>query len=202
MHSGGGSKPLIIGVLALQGGNLEHAALLDRLGLPNLQVTAIRSAGELEGLDGIILPGGESTAQGLLLEHFGMVEPLRQLIRDGLPVWGTCAGMILLAKGVEGQAVSVLDCMDITVRRNWYGSQLESFITEIAMEGIPGDLAEAVFIRAPGVVSTGVDVEVLASVLGQPVACRQRNMIVTAFHPELTEDTRFHRFFIDHVLSL
>lgn len=103
---------------------------------------------------------------------------------------------------MEDQADPMLACMDITVRRNWYGSQLESFISEITMEGITGGSAEVVFIRAPGVVSTGKDVEVLASVQGHPVACRQRNMIVTAFHPELTEDTRFHRFFVDHVLSL
>ncbi|NQT58253.1 MAG: pyridoxal 5'-phosphate synthase glutaminase subunit PdxT [Bacteroidetes bacterium] len=192
---------MTIGVLALQGGISEHEAMLSRLELPNLQVTAVRSAGELSGLDGIILPGGESTAQGLLLKRFGMVEPLRQLIGEGLPVWGTCAGMILLAKEVENQTAPVLACMDICVRRNWYGSQQESFVTEIATEGIPGGFAEEIFIRAPGIVSAAKDVEILASVQGHPVACRQRNMIVTAFHPELTEDTRFHQFFIDHVLS-
>lgn len=186
-----------IGVLALQGAFVEHEAMLRRLGAQTWQV---RLPHDLEGLDGLIIPGGESTSIGYLAQRRGLLEPLREFARSGRPIWGTCAGMILLAKeivdGIPGQPT--LGLMDITVRRNAFGRQVNSFETDLQVPAL-GDLPfPAVFIRAPVIERVGSGVEVLASLEdGAPVAVRQGNLLATAFHPELTSDTRFHRYFLD-----
>jgi pyridoxal 5'-phosphate synthase pdxT subunit len=188
-----------IGILALQGGIAEHSDALKALGIGDLRILQVRTAADAETLDGLILPGGESTVQLLLLEKTGLLEILRQKIGTGLPVWGTCAGMILLAQQVEGYAAPAIGCMDMSVKRNMYGSQLESFIHPADFSGIAGGPIDAVFIRAPGVVSCGAGVEVLARVKGVPIAVREKHMLATAFHPELTGDTRVHQYYIDMV---
>jgi 5'-phosphate synthase pdxT subunit len=151
---------------------------------------------DLSDLDGIVLPGGESTTMGRLLEIFELLEPLRSLLRQGLPAFGTCAGLILLAaEVVDGRpGQQLLGGLDITVRRNAFGSQVESFETDLAVADV-GDV-HGVFIRAPWVERAGPDVEVLATVDGHPVAVRQKGLLGTSFHPELTGDTRLHELFV------
>ncbi|MCS7281788.1 MAG: pyridoxal 5'-phosphate synthase glutaminase subunit PdxT [Anaerolineae bacterium] len=185
-----------IGVLALQGAFLEHEAMLRRLGVQTRQVRLPR---DLEGLDGLIIPGGESTSIGYLAERRGLLEPLREFALSGRPVWGTCAGMILLAReivdGIPGQPV--LGLMDITVRRNAFGRQVNSFETDLEVPTLGDPPFPAVFIRAPVIERVGPEVEVLARLEeGSPVAVRQGNLLATAFHPELTTDARFHRYFL------
>ncbi len=185
-----------IGVLALQGAFVEHEAMLRRIGAQTWQVRLPR---DLEGLDGLILPGGESTSIGFLAERRGLLEPLQEFARSGRPVWGTCAGMILLAKeivdGVPGQPI--LGLMDITVRRNAFGRQVNSFETDLEVPVLGDPPFPAVFIRAPVIERVGPEVEVLARLEdGAPVAVRQGNLLATAFHPELTADPRFHRYFL------
>ncbi|MGQ9521914.1 MAG: pyridoxal 5'-phosphate synthase glutaminase subunit PdxT [Anaerolineae bacterium] len=185
-----------IGVLALQGAFIEHKNVLNRLGV---QPVEVRLPEHLEGLNGLIIPGGESTTMGLLAQKWGLLEPLRAFARSGRPVWGTCAGMILLAKeivdGVPGQPI--LGLMDITVRRNAFGRQVDSFEADLEIP-VLGDLPfHAVFIRAPVIERVGASVDVLASLDdGTAVAVRQGNLLATAFHPELTSDDRFHRYFV------
>ncbi|MGQ9466860.1 MAG: pyridoxal 5'-phosphate synthase glutaminase subunit PdxT [Anaerolineae bacterium] len=185
-----------IGVLALQGAFIEHKNVLNRLGV---QPVEVRLPEHLEGLNGLIIPGGESTTMGLLAQKWGLLEPLRAFARSGRPVWGTCAGMILLAKeivdGVPGQPI--LGLMDITVRRNAFGRQVDSFEADLEIP-VLGDLPfHAVFIRAPVIERVGASVDVLASLDdGTAVAVRQGNLLATAFHPELTPDDRFHRYFM------
>ncbi|WP_160677332.1 pyridoxal 5'-phosphate synthase glutaminase subunit PdxT [Clostridium sp. C8-1-8] len=182
-----------IGVLALQGGVAEHINHLIKL---NCEAVEVRKKEELEGLDGIILPGGESTTIGKLLRKIGIYDTLRHKILEGLPVWGTCAGMILLAKDIDNDNVSHLATMDITVRRNAYGSQIDSFLAEEAIEGISSEKIPLVFIRAPFITSVGDKVEILAKIEDKVVAARQENMLVTSFHPELTDNLEFHRYFV------
>ncbi|MGQ9803322.1 MAG: pyridoxal 5'-phosphate synthase glutaminase subunit PdxT [Anaerolineae bacterium] len=185
-----------IGVLALQGAFIEHKNVLNRLGV---QPVEVRLPEHLEGLNGLIIPGGESTTMGLLAQKWGLLEPLRAFARSGRPGWGTCAGMILLAKeivdGVPGQPI--LGLMDITVRRNAFGRQVDSFEADLEIP-VLGDLPfHAVFIRAPVIERVGASVDVLASLDdGTAVAVRQGNLLATAFHPELTPDDRFHRYFM------
>lgn len=187
---------LRIGVLALQGAFIEHKNVLNRLGV---QPVEVRLPEHLEGLNGLIIPGGESTTMGLLAQKWGLLEPLRAFARSGRPVWGTCAGMILLAKeiveGVPGQPI--LGLMDITVRRNAFGRQVDSFEADLEIP-VLGDLPfHAVFIRAPVIERVGASVDVLASLDdGTAVAVRQGTLLATAFHPELTPDDRFHRYFM------
>lgn len=186
-----------IGVLALQGAFWEHEAMLRRLGVQTRQV---RLPQDLEGLDGLIIPGGESTSIGYLAERRGLLEPLREFALSGRPVWGTCAGMILLAReivdGIPGQPA--LGLMDITVRRNAFGRQVNSFETDLEVPALGEVPFPAVFIRAPVIERVGLEVEVLARLEdGAPVAVRQGNLLATAFHPELTSDTRFHRYFLE-----
>src|SRR3990170_222411 len=189
-----------IGVLALQGDFVEHEAALRRLGVETREV---RRPGELTGLDGLILPGGESTTFGRLMLDFGLYEPLKDVIVQGLPVWGTCAGMIVLAQGAANLPYPTFGALDISVRRNAYGRQLDSFETDIAVPALGSHPFHAVFIRAPVVSDVGPGVEVLARLAaedgGSVVALRQGNVLATAFHPELTADTRFHRYFLDMV---
>jgi 5'-phosphate synthase pdxT subunit len=175
-----------VGVLALQGGFEAHAKALRAVGADPREV---RTAEDLEGLDAIVIPGGESTTITLGLQRESLTEPLLEFVRSGKPVLGTCAGMIMLDRDHLG-------VLDIGVRRNAFGRQLASFETELTFEGAP---LQAVFIRAPWVEEVGPEVEVLAEVDGHPVAVRQGNILAVAFHPELTEERRFHEWLVDRV---
>ena len=194
-----------IGVLALQGDFIEHEAALRRLGVRAHQV---RQPQDLMGIDGLILPGGESTTFCRLMQDFGLYGPLRALVKGGVPVWGTCAGMIVLAQRAAGLDFPTLDALDISVRRNAYGRQVDSFEADLEVPTLGDAPLHAVFIRAPVVESVGPGVEVLASLPqdgpegGSPVALRQGHIMATAFHPELTNDPRFHHYFLDLVQSL
>jgi 5'-phosphate synthase pdxT subunit len=188
------------GILALQGGFVEHEQALRRLSVETMQV---RLPEQLRGLDGLIIPGGESTTIRKLARAYGLVEPLRHLAMDGMPVWGTCAGMILLAKDI-GQEQPLIGVMDIVVERNAFGRQVDSFevdlavseLDEVSTEAERGRPFRAVFIRAPAIQSVGSGVQPLACLSdGTIVAARQGKLLVTAFHPELSEDLRFHRYF-------
>lgn len=197
-----------IGVLALQGDVREHIAILEASGA---QAVPVRRPRELEGLAGIVVPGGESTTIDKLLRAFGLFEPLRAAIADGLPAFGSCAGMILLAERITGGIVDqqTLGGLDVTVRRNAFGRQVDSFETDLVVEGVPHsavDPVHAVFIRAPWVEEVGPRVQVLARVEGGPaagriVAVRERDVLATSFHPELTGDQRLHRLFVSIVES-
>lgn len=183
-----------IGILGFQGAFVEHELHIERLGH---EAVDVRYPGQLEELDGIILPGGESTTIGKLLIRTGMMEPLRQKIENGLPVWGTCAGMILLAKELEDDPMKHLAVMNIKVRRNAYGTQIDSFDTDILIPAVNSEPTPLVFIRAPYVTKVGAGVDVLCEIQGHVVAAREKNMLATSFHPELTNDSSFHRYFID-----
>jgi len=188
----------IVGVLALQGAFIEHVHKLRALGV---EAREVRLPADLEGLDALIIPGGESTAIGKLIDRFALREPILRLAAAGKPIWGTCAGMILLAKDVDPDTRArdqpLLALMDVVVRRNAFGSQLDSFETTLDIPALGDDPLPVVFIRAPVVSSIGPEVEVLARLPdGRPVAIRQGNLIATAFHPELTGDTRFHAWFV------
>jgi 5'-phosphate synthase pdxT subunit len=172
----------LVGVLALQGDFEAHAKLLARLGAESREV---RVRADLDGLDGLVIPGGESTVMTLGIEREGLAEPLRALARAGTPVLGTCAGMIMLDR-------EHLDLLDIRARRNAFGRQLHSFETDLEFEGIAGGRVRGVFIRAPWVDDYGAEVEILAAVDGHPVAVRQGNVAAVAFHPELSGETRLH----------
>ncbi|WP_400209356.1 pyridoxal 5'-phosphate synthase glutaminase subunit PdxT [Methanomethylophilus alvi] len=186
-----------VAILALQGAFIEHEHVLDRLGVDRFE---IRQRSDLERpFDALIIPGGESTVIGKLLKDLGILSPLRDRIEKGLPVFGTCAGLIVLSKNVIGGMPS-LATMDITVKRNAYGRQLGSFYTEDGFDGI-GKIPMT-FIRAPYIDSVGKDVEVLSEVDGRIVAARQGKQLVTAFHPELTEDLSVHRYFLEEVAGL
>lgn len=180
-----------IGVLALQGAFIEHEKMLSELGIDSLEIRQRRDF-ERE-FDGLILPGGESTVQGKLLRELDLFRPLQERIQNGLPVWGTCAGLLLLARKIVNDERVHLATMDVNAVRNAYGRQLGSFETEAVFEGI--GRIPMTFIRAPYIASVGGEVEVLAEVAGKIVAARQKNQLVTAFHPELTGDLRVHRYF-------
>ena len=182
-----------VGVLALQGDVREHLAALTSAGA---QAVPVRRPGDLDGLDGIVLPGGESTTMGRLLEVFELLDPLRARLADGLPAYGTCAGLVLLADEVlDGRPDQpLLGGLDVTVRRNAFGSQVDSFEADLDVTGVGA--VHGVFIRAPWVERAGPLVEVLASVDGHPVAVRQGRLMATSFHPELTGDDRLHREFV------
>lgn len=185
-----------IGVVALQGAFIEHEALLAQAGAEPVEV---RLAQDLEGLDGLIIPGGESTSIGKVARRWGLLEPLRAFAHSGKPVWGTCAGMILMAKEVTGRGVDQpgLELMDVTVRRNAFGRQVESFEAELDVPAL-GLPIHAIFIRAPLIERVGEGVEPLARLEdGTVVAARQGNLLATSFHPELTGDDRFHRYFVE-----
>lgn len=186
-----------VGVLALQGDVAEHASALADCGA---HVVEVRSPGHLAGLDGLVLPGGESTTMSMLLERAGLFEPLAKRLADGMPALGTCAGMILLAADVlDGRPDQrSFAALDIAVRRNAFGRQVQSFEAGLDVAGFSaGGPFDAVFIRAPAVERVGPTVEVLASVDGRPVLCRQGRVLAAAFHPELSEDLRLHRLFLD-----
>jgi 5'-phosphate synthase pdxT subunit len=181
-------------VLALQGDFIEHIHVLQRMGV---DVQEVRKLEQLEGLDGLIIPGGESTAIVKLMDIYGWREGLRKAIDDGLAVWGTCAGMIVIARELADPYPRPLGLLDIKVARNWFGRQVDSFEEELDFTGLTGGRFRAVFIRAPVVKSVGRGVEVLARVSGGPaVAVRKGRLMATAFHPELTADDRVHRYFV------
>jgi len=184
-----------VAVLALQGAFIEHERMLCKLGCQPMEIRQL--ANWQQPHDALVLPGGESTTMLKLLTDLGLLEPVRREIAGGLPVLGTCAGLILLAKHVEGEAFSRISTMDITVRRNAYGRQLGSFHTEAHFKGI--GKVPMTFIRAPYIESVGPGVEVLAETGGHIVAARQRNQLVTAFHPELDSDTRIYQMFVDGI---
>jgi 5'-phosphate synthase pdxT subunit len=183
-----------VGVLAFQGSFGEHLKMLGKIS--NIEPVQVKNRNDLDSIDGLILPGGESTTMGKLLRDFDMLEPMRARIQRGLPVWGTCAGMILLAKNIAGGEPAHLGVMDITVRRNAYGGQLESFTGEISIPEVSPKPLPAVFIRAPWIEAVCVDIKKLAQKDGKIIAARQGKMLVTSFHPELTDDTSFHEYFV------
>ncbi|OBK10873.1 pyridoxal 5'-phosphate synthase glutaminase subunit PdxT [Mycobacterium asiaticum] len=189
-----------VGVLALQGDTREHLAALRAAGA---EASTVRRRSELDAVDGLVIPGGESTAMSHLLLDFDLLEPLRARLADGLPAYGACAGMILLASeildaGADGRAALPLGGIDMTVRRNAFGRQVDSFEGDIPFEGLDSNV-RAVFIRAPWVERVGDDVQVLARAAGHIVAVRQGAVLATAFHPEVTGDHRVHQLFVDMV---
>lgn len=192
---------LKIGVLALQGAFIEHIGMLRRLGVEAVEV---RKPEQLADLDGLIIPGGESTTMGLVAERWGLVEPLRAWVKAGKPIWGTCAGMILLAERAVGQKQGgqpLLGGLDVTVNRNYFGRQVDSFETDLDVPLWADAPFHAIFIRAPAIIAVGPTVEPLAQVTtptGETViaAARQQYLLATAFHPELTTDPRWHAFFV------
>ena len=175
-----------VGILALQGGFAAHAKIVRRLGA---EAREVRAPGDLEGLDALIIPGGESTVMALGIERDGLADPLRALVHRGTPVLGTCAGMIMLDRDHLG-------LLDVSTERNAFGRQLRSFECDLEVSGIPGGPVHAVFIRAPWVSRRGEQVEVLAAVDNHPVAVRQGNLLAVAFHPELAAETRLHEFLL------
>ena len=185
-----------LGVVAVQGAFVEHEDALRAVGADTRQV---RVPSELDGLDGLVLPGGESTTFGLVAERSGLLARLRQVIDSGLPVFGTCAGMIMLARETTAGGQALIGGMDTIVRRNAFGRQIASFEADLVVEGLGDDPFPAVFIRAPWIEQHGAAVTILATVDGHPVAARQENMLVTAFHPEFTDDRRVHALFVDMV---
>ena len=185
-----------IGILALQGAFAEHERVLERLGVENVELRNLEDFQKYQKeLSGLILPGGESTTMGKLLRDQDMLLPIREAILSGLPVFGTCAGLILLAKEITSQDESHLGTMDMVVERNAYGRQLGSFYTEAECKGV-GKIPMT-FIRGPIISSVGEDVEILAIVDNQIVAAQEKNMLVTSFHPELNDDIRLHQYFIE-----
>ncbi len=185
---------LVIGVLALQGDFLEHILTLERLGVSAKEVKLPR---DLENIDGLIMPGGESTTMAKLLDAFELREPLKIKIQEGLPVWGTCAGMILLAKKLTQDKPIPLGLMDIEVNRNAFGRQIDSFEVDLKIKSLGEKTLHATFIRAPWIVSAGPEIEILSKLEdGTIVAAKEKNMLATSFHPELTSDTRMHEYFI------
>ncbi|MDO5483741.1 MAG: pyridoxal 5'-phosphate synthase glutaminase subunit PdxT [Desulfovibrionaceae bacterium] len=190
---------LCVGVLALQGAFREHVASLARLGV---EAREVRTLKDMDGLDAMVIPGGESTTMGKLLTDWAMLEPLRARIEGGMPVYGSCAGLILLCRQIENSDQPRLGVLDAVVRRNAFGRQVDSFETMLDMAELHGAEGSgspfpAVFIRAPVIVQVGPQVRVLAEVKGQAVAVRQGHILATSFHPELTSDDRLHRYFLD-----
>ncbi|CAN1509662.1 PDX2 Predicted glutamine amidotransferase involved in pyridoxine biosynthesis [Candidatus Nanopelagicaceae bacterium] len=187
-----------VGVLALQGDVREHVSSLIACGVEPISV---RRSSEIDAIDALVLPGGESTTIAQLAEVFGIYDQLKSRIAEGMPVYGSCAGMILLANEILDAKVGqkTFGGLDITVRRNAFGRQVDSFESDIAFNDGSADLIRAVFIRAPWVEKVGAGVEVLASVENHPVAVRSKTVLATSFHPELTGDHRIHRYFIEEV---
>lgn len=190
-----------IGVLALQGAFAEHVKMLRQLGV---NAREVRKPAELDGLDGLIIPGGESTSMALIAERWGLVQPLKAWVAAGKPTWGTCAGMILLSDRATGQkqgGQALIGGLDVTVNRNYFGRQIDSFEANLTVPALGDPPVHAVFIRAPAITETGAEVEVLADLTdsaGQTVAVAVQAgpILATAFHPELTDDLRWHAFFV------
>jgi pyridoxal 5'-phosphate synthase pdxT subunit len=186
-----------VGVLALQGTFIEHIGHLTRLGV---EAFPIRLRHELDTIDGLIIPGGESTTMLRLMESFELMQPIKAMARDGLAIWGTCAGMILLAKDVSNHEMETLGLMDTKVRRNAFGSQVDSFEADLQIPLVGEDPFHAVFIRAPIIEEAKPGVEILSRLPdGTIVAIRQNRLLACAFHPEFTDDLRFHNYFLNMV---
>lgn len=183
-----------VGIVALQGDVREHSRAIDAAGATPV---VVKHADEIAGVDAAVLPGGESTTIGKLLDRFGLLEPLAERARSGMPLYGTCAGLILMADGVVGRenAPHRLAVMDIVVRRNAYGRQVDSFEADLDVDGLDAPF-RATFIRAPVVEEVGDEVEVLARHREHPVLVRQRNLLASTFHPEMTDDPRIHALFL------
>ena len=192
----GPDRPLV-GVLAIQGDFAEHLAVLERLGA---RTQAVRLPDQLDALDGLVIPGGESTTFGKLAVRYGFMQPIRDLVASGRPVWGTCAGLIFLSRDC-GRDQPLLEVMDVAVRRNAFGSQVDSFECPLAVPALGPDPFPGVFIRAPLVTDCGKDVQVLAAIDAGVVAVEQGNLLGTCFHPELTSDPRIHRYFLNKIAS-
>ncbi|WP_342548060.1 pyridoxal 5'-phosphate synthase glutaminase subunit PdxT [Paenibacillus sp. FSL P2-0089] len=184
-----------IGVLALQGAVTEHIVSIEKTGAQGLPIKRVE---ELDGVDGLIIPGGESTTIGKLMRKYGFIEAVREFAGQGKPIFGTCAGMIVLAKRIAGDEAGHLELMDITVARNAFGRQRESFECDLEVKGIT-EPVRAVFIRAPLIEEVGPDVEVLTLYKDEIVTARQGNLLACSFHPELTDDYRLHQYFADMV---
>ncbi|WP_339060735.1 pyridoxal 5'-phosphate synthase glutaminase subunit PdxT [Tepidibacillus marianensis] len=184
-----------IGVLALQGAVAEHMRMIEMLGE---EVVAVKRVEQLEEIDGIIIPGGESTAIGKLMGKYGFASSLMDFSNQKKPVFGTCAGLIILAKEIHGETDTHLGLMDVKVERNAFGRQRDSFETELQIKGVADDF-QAVFIRAPYIMEVKNDTEILSVYEGKVVAVRQGHLLGAAFHPELTLDPRFHKYFVDMV---
>ncbi|MDQ2787430.1 MAG: pyridoxal 5'-phosphate synthase glutaminase subunit PdxT [Chloroflexota bacterium] len=188
-----------IGVLALQGAFIEHVHALERLGVAAREV---RLPHDLDGLDGLIMPGGESTTIGKLMVQYDLDEPIRARAGEGFPIWGTCAGMILLAKDIGGLRQPLIGVMDIVVERNAFGRQLDSFEADLAIPAIGAEPFRTIFIRAPLIHAVSGATEILARLVdGRIVAARERNLLATSFHPELTNDDRLHRYFVEEIVT-
>jgi len=186
-----------IGVLASQGAFAEHISTLEKL---DTEAVPVRLPEELRGVDGLIIPGGESTVISRLMSSYNLTDEIASIARGGMPLFGTCAGMILMAKNISSNSTASFGLMDIKVKRNAFGRQVDSFETELAIPVLGEKPFPAVFIRAPIVESCDAGVDILARLKdGTIVAARQNNLLVTAFHPELTDDLRFHRYFLDIV---
>jgi 5'-phosphate synthase pdxT subunit len=184
-----------IGVLAAQGAFAEHISKLNKL---DIEAVAVRLPGELKGMDGLIIPGGESTTISRLMSAYDLLSKITGLAGEGMPLFGTCAGMILMAKQISGNSTKSLGLMDITVKRNAFGRQVDSFETKLAIPALGKEPFPAVFIRAPIIEDCAKAVEVLAKLdNGTVVAVKQGKLLATSFHPELTDDLRLHRFFLD-----
>ena len=191
----GAREVVKVGVLAVQGDFAEHIAVLRRLGVDALEV---RLPGELEGLDGLIMPGGESTTFARLMDLYHLKAPIQHMAVAGLPLWGTCAGMIMMARELVDQYPTPMALMDIQVVRNAFGRQVNSFEADLDIPSLGPEPFHAVFIRAPGISQVGEDVDVIARLPdGQPVAVQQGVLLATAFHPELTNDMRLHQYFLN-----
>jgi len=185
-----------VGVLALQGDVPEHLRAAEQAGA---EAVPVRRVSELQEVDALVIPGGESTTIGKLLERYDLMEPIRQRARGGMPILGTCTGLILLAREIEGSEQPRLGLLDVTVRRNAYGRQVDSFETEVNAPALGPEPVRAVFIRAPIVTRTGPEVEVLAEAGGHPILVRQGGLIGAAFHPEMAGEDRVHRLLLQEV---
>uniref|UniRef100_UPI000AA60633 pyridoxal 5'-phosphate synthase glutaminase subunit PdxT n=1 Tax=Caldanaerobius polysaccharolyticus TaxID=44256 RepID=UPI000AA60633 len=190
-------RDIRIGVLAVQGSVIEHVNTLKQI--QGVTPVEIKAPQQIKDIDGLILPGGESTTIGKLIQDFNLKDAIIERAKKGMPVWGTCAGMILMAKKITGQDNTYLNLMDIVVKRNAYGGQLDSFATWQVIPAVSDKPLKLVFIRAPYVEKAGKEVQVLTRVGENIVAVKQGNMLATAFHPELTDDTTFHEYFIQIV---
>jgi 5'-phosphate synthase pdxT subunit len=183
-----------IGVLALQGDFYEHISILKKL---DNNAILIKKPEELESLDGLIIPGGESTTICKLIRNYGFEEKIKKAVSKGMGLWGTCAGMITIAKKLKDDYPKPIDIMDITVERNFYGRQIDSFEEEVLIKGLDDKKFNAIFIRAPIIREIGKNVEVLSMLNNEIIAARQEKIFVTSFHPELTEDSRVHEYFLN-----
>jgi 5'-phosphate synthase pdxT subunit len=197
MRLSGNRQDMKVGVLALQGTFIEHIGMLQQLGV---EAPPIRLPHELNTLDGLIIPGGESTTMLKLIESFGLIQPIREMARDGLAIWGTCAGMVLLAKNVSNYEMETLCLMDMKIRRNAFGSQIDSFEVDLEIPLVGEEPFHAVFIRAPVIKEAEPGVKILSRLPDSTiVAARQNRLLACAFHPEFTDDLRFHSYFLNMV---